>query len=201
MSVRIKICGMTNLEDALLCADEGADALGFVFYPRSPRAVSPEAAQEIICQLPPFLTTVGVFVNETAERIAEIAAFCGLDAVQLHGDESPDFCDHMTRRVVKAFRMREGVEPPFAAYRADAFLLDAYLEGTPGGTGRRFDWTRARDAKRHGRIILAGGLTLDNLAEAIRVAQPDAVDVSSGVEAAPGKKDPSKVRAFCRHRT
>lgn len=197
--VRIKICGITNLEDALLAAELGADALGFIFYPKSPRAVSPEAAREIIRRLPPFVLTVGVFVDEEPARVQEIAAYAGLDWLQLHGAESPDSCRTVGRRVIKGFRVKGEeslalLEPYHGAVQA--FLLDTYRPGTPGGTGETFDWELAHRAKEFGPIILAGGLIPDNVAEAIRTARPAAVDVASGVEAAPGKKDPDKLKTF-----
>lgn len=197
--VRVKICGMTNRDDALLAAELGADALGFIFYPKSPRAISPEAAREIIRRLPPFVLTVGVFVDEEPARVEELAAYAGLDWLQLHGAESPDYCRAVGRRVIKGFRVKgEESLALLAPYHGavQAFLLDTYRPGTPGGTGETFDWELARRAKELGPIILAGGLTYNNVAQAIRQAQPDAVDVASGVEAAPGKKDPDKLRAF-----
>ncbi|MEJ5330958.1 MAG: phosphoribosylanthranilate isomerase [Desulfobaccales bacterium] len=190
---------MTNLEDALLAAELGADALGFIFYPKSPRAIRPEAAREIIRQLPPFVLTVGVFVDEEQARVREIVAYAGLDWLQLHGAESPGYCRAVGRRVIKGFRVKgEESLALLASYHGavQAFLLDTYRPGTPGGTGETFDWELARRAKEHGPIILAGGLTPDNVAQAIRQAQPAAVDVASGVEAAPGKKDPNKLKAF-----
>jgi phosphoribosylanthranilate isomerase len=197
--VRIKICGITNLTDAQLAAELGAHALGFIFYPKSPRSIAPEAVREIIRQLPPFVATVGVFVDENAPRVREIASLAGLDWVQLHGQETPDYCRSLGHRVIKGFRIK-GPESlaQLTDYReaAQALLLDTYKPGTPGGTGETFDWDLARQAKKYGAIILAGGLTPANVAQAIRVAQPMAVDVASGVEAAPGKKDPEKLRAF-----
>jgi phosphoribosylanthranilate isomerase len=197
--VRIKICGITNLDDALLAADLGADALGFIFYPKSPRHLAPEAAREIIAQLPPFVAAVGVFVDEEAARVRDLAAKVRLDWVQLHGQESPEYCRHLGRKVIKGFRIQgesslQEIEPFQGA--AQALLLDTYKPGQVGGTGEIFDWPLARQAKKYGPIILAGGLTPDNVAQAIRVAQPQAVDTASGTEAAPGKKDPEKLRAF-----
>lgn len=197
--VRVKICGMTNRDDALLAAELGADALGFIFYPKSPRAITPEAAREIIRRLPPFVLTVGVFVDEEPARVEEIAAFTGLDWLQLHGAESPEYCRAMGRRVIKGFRIKgEESLALLAPYHGavQAFLLDTYRPGTPGGTGQTFDWELARRAKEFGPIILAGGLTPDNVAEAIHTVRPAAVDVASGVEAAPGKKDPNNLKAF-----
>jgi phosphoribosylanthranilate isomerase len=197
--VRIKICGITNLEDALLAAELGADALGFIFYAQSPRKVAPEAAREIIAQLPPFVAAVGVFVDEATTAVQELAANVGLDWVQLHGQESPEYCRNLGRRVIKGFRIQdEDSLRLLADYQgaAQALLLDTYKKGQMGGTGEIFDWHLARKAKKYGHIILAGGLNPENVAQAIEVAGPDAVDVASGTEAAPGKKDPGKLRAF-----
>jgi len=197
--VRAKICGITNLEDALLAAELGAHALGFIFYPKSPRAVRPEVARDIIRQLPPFVVTVGVFVDEDAELVRDMATTVGLDWLQLHGRESPDYCRSLGRRVIKAFRIKDesslSLLPEYAG-AVQAFLLDAYLPDVPGGTGDSFDWDLARRAQEFGPIILAGGLTAENVAAAIRAARPQAVDVASGVEAAPGRKDPEKLIAF-----
>ena len=197
--VRVKICGITNLEDALLAAELGADALGFIFYPKSPRHVAPEAARSIIAQLPPFVASVGVFVDEAAAVVQELAAKVRLDWVQLHGQESPDYCRNLGRKVIKAFRIQdEDSLRQLADYRgaAQALLLDTYKKGQVGGTGEIFDWHLARKAKKYGPIILAGGLTSENVALAIATAGPAAVDAASGTEAAPGKKDPAKLRAF-----
>jgi phosphoribosylanthranilate isomerase len=197
--VRIKICGITNLEDALLAAQLGADALGFIFYPPSPRFVTPDAARAIIPQLPPLVTTVGVFVDEDAATIMELAGQAGLDWLQLHGQEPPEYCRALDRRVIKVFRIRDAASlGRLQDYQgaAQAFLLDTYKKGQVGGTGETFDWDLAREAKKYGPIILAGGLTAENVAQAIAVAQPQAVDLASGVEAYPGKKDPEKLRAF-----
>jgi phosphoribosylanthranilate isomerase len=197
--VRIKICGITNLEDARLAADLGADALGFIFYPKSPRYIAPEQARQIIAQLPPLVTSVGVFVDEEAQVVRALAATVGLDWVQVHGQEPPDYCRSLGRRVLKGFRIRDAnsladLEPFRGAVHA--FLLDTYKKGQVGGTGEAFDWRLAHEAKKYGRIVLAGGLTPENVAQALKVAQPDAVDVASGTEAAPGRKDPDKLRAF-----
>jgi phosphoribosylanthranilate isomerase len=197
--VKIKICGITNLADALLTAELGADALGFIFYPQSPRHVAPEAARAIIAQLPPFVAAVGVFVDEAAAMVRDLAARVGLDWVQLHGQESPEYCRGLGGKVIKGFRIRDEkslleLEP----YRhiVQAFLLDTYKKGQVGGTGEVFDWQLAREARKYGRIILAGGLSAENAAQAIAIALPDAVDAASGTEATPGKKDPAKLRAF-----
>lgn len=197
--VKVKICGITSLDDALLALDAGADALGFVFYPPSSRNISPEQAAYIIRQLPPFIQTVGLFVNESLERVNRTADACGLDIIQLHGEESPDFCAGVTRRVLKALRVKNAASlEPMAFYQVSAFLLDAWSPTAPGGTGETFNWDLALDASRRDRIILAGGLTPDNIADAIRQVRPYGVDVSSGVECAPGRKDPEKVREFIR---
>ena len=197
--IKIKICGITNIEDALLAAELGADALGFIFYPQSPRKVAPETAREIIAHLPPFVASVGVFVDEAAAVVQELAARVGLDWVQLHGQESPEYCRNLGRRVIKGFRIQDAESlRPLADYReaAQALLLDSYKQGQVGGTGTAFDWRLAREAKPYGQIILAGGLTPENVAPAIAAAQPQAVDSASGTEAAPGRKDPAKLRAF-----
>lgn len=199
--IRIKICGITNLDDALLAAGLGADALGFIFYPPSPRAVAPDAARDIIAQLPPLVTTVGVFVDEDPATVKDLAAKAGLDWIQLHGKETPEYCRYLDRRVIKAFRVRgEHTLQELAAYRsaAQAFLLDTYKKDQPGGTGETFDWDLAREAGKYGPIILAGGLTPGNVTRAVAAARPRAVDVASGVESRPGKKDPEKLRAFFR---
>ena len=197
--VRVKICGITNLEDALLAADLGAQALGFIFYSKSPRSIKPEAARDIISSLPPLVLSIGVFVDEEAGVVREVAATVGLDWVQLHGQESSEYCRALKRRVIKGFRVQD--ESSLAVlpdYRdaVQALLLDTYRPGTPGGTGETFDWELARRAQDYGPIILAGGLTAANISQAITVAQPAAVDVASGVEAGPGVKDPEKLRAF-----
>ena len=198
--VKVKICGITNIEDALHAAGCVADALGFVFYDRSPRCLSPEAARGIIAELPPFVTAVGLFVNETPERIRQIADFCGLDVLQLHGDEVPADCDFAPRRVVKALRVKKAASlDGHAAYAVSALLLDAWVAGTYGGTGERFNWELAAAVARQRPVILAGGLRAENVAAAVHTVRPYGVDVSSGVEAAPGIKDPAKVEAFIRN--
>ena len=197
--VRVKICGITNPEDASLAAALGADALGFIFYPKSPRFVRPEAARNIIRGLPPLVLTVGVFVDQEAGEVRELAGRVGLDWVQLHGQESPEYCHTLSRRVIKVFRVKgDEIYAQISAYQGavQAFLLDTFKPGIPGGTGKVFDWEVARQAKEYGPIILAGGLTPENVAQAIGVAQPAAVDVASGVEKEPGQKDPEKLRAF-----
>ena len=196
---RVKICGITNLEDASHASMSGADALGFVFYPGSPRFINPDLVRRIIADLPPLVTTVGLFVNETPARIREMVEFCGLNTVQLHGDEEPDQCNYPPCRVIKALRLRQQMESSlFAAYRVSALLLDAYIPDQFGGTGQRCDWQQAADIAAQHRVILAGGLNPENVAEAVRQVHPYGVDVSSGVEEKPGKKDPEKVARFIR---
>ncbi len=195
---RVKICGITNKEDALLAVEAGADALGFVFFKESPRYISHDAAREIIAHVPAFVSTVGVFVNEPAWRIHEIMKITGLDIAQLHGDESPRECSKF-RRVIKALRVAKLTDlDPIKQYDASAFLLDTYSKDSYGGTGTTFNWDIAVEAKRYGNIVLAGGLTPDNVADAVRHVAPFAIDVSSGVEAEKGKKDPVKLREFIR---
>ncbi len=204
MHIRIKICGLTRAEDALAAVQAGADAVGFVFVPGTPRAVEPAKAAAISRQLPPFVARVGLFVNAEAEFIRATVALAGLDTVQLHGEEPPCLAAALrdVSKVIKAFRIRSAESlAELPAYRdaVDALLLDAYVPGAHGGTGARFDWVHARAARELGRpVILAGGLTPGNAAEAVRQARPYALDVSSGVESAPGLKDPEKVRQFIR---
>ncbi len=196
--VRVKICGITNLDDALAAVEAGADTLGFVFYRGSPRHVSPKAAGRIIAKLPPFVTTVGVFVDEPPEGVGETMRLACPDMAQFHGNEPPKLC-RVGCRSVKAIRVRNLSDlEPLRRYRVSAYLLDAYDPKAPGGTGRAFNWDIAVEAKRFGRIILAGGLTPENVADAVRHVRPYAVDVSSGVEAKKGKKDHEKVRLFVR---
>lgn len=177
----------------------GADALGFVFFRKSPRNIDPDDARDIIRQLPPFVQTVGLFVNEEAVVVNAMADRCGLDIVQLHGDEAPDYCGMINRRVVKAFRVKDVVSlGALRDYRVAGYLLDAWSRDAYGGTGHTFDWDLARDAVSCGPLVLAGGLTPSNVAEAVHRVRPYAVDVSSGVESSPGQKDPVKVREFIR---
>jgi phosphoribosylanthranilate isomerase len=200
MPTRVKICGITNWEDARLSVDLGASALGFNFYPPSPRAISPADAWSIIRRLPPFVEAVGVFVDWPPLVVDTLARAVRLGAVQLHGTESPADVAELARKhcVIKALRVGRGFRVgSIARYKAaDAILLDGFVRGLHGGTGRTLDWKLARVASLHGRIILAGGLVPENIAEAIRVARPYAVDVATGVEARPGKKDPVKLRAL-----
>jgi phosphoribosylanthranilate isomerase len=198
MTVRIKICGITNEEDALAAAHLGADALGFIFAP-SPRRISVERAREIIKVLPPLVQTVGVFVNEDPEKVLSTAAACGLDILQLHGSESVDYCSRFDRRVIKAVRLQSRDElKNLSKYVnvVDALLLDTYVPNKLGGTGITFDWKLAVEARRYGRIVLAGGLNPENVAAAISMVKPYAVDASSGLERSPGVKDHEKMARF-----
>jgi phosphoribosylanthranilate isomerase len=198
MTVRIKICGITNEEDGLAAAKFGADALGFIFAP-SPRRISAERAREIIKVLPPFVKTVGVFVDEDPEMVSSIAAICGLDVLQLHGSESIDYCGGFDRRVIKAVRLRSRDDlKSLSKYVnvVDALLLDTYVPNKLGGTGITFDWNLAAEARRYGRIILAGGLNPENVAAAISMVKPYAVDASSGLEQSTGAKDHQKMAKF-----
>ena len=197
-SVRIKICGITNVDDALCAAKLGADAVGFVFA-RSPRQVSPEEAKSIAAALPPLVQTVGVFVDEDLKSVLSIAAFCHLDLLQFHGQEGPDYCAQFDRRVIKAVRVKTRAEVAVCSeYRevVDAFLLDTFVSGQSGGTGQTFDWNLGREAKQYGPIILAGGLHADNVADAIAAVRPYAVDASSQLEKNPGTKDHEKMARF-----
>ncbi len=198
MSTRIKICGITRLGDALAACELGVDALGFVFHKPSPRYLDPEKAAGIISKIPRLVTTVGVFVDLPPEELRQIVSTAGLDRAQLSGDESPQYCRALGVSWIKGFRLavREdlGKIPAYAA--GGDFLLDSYVKGVPGGTGRKFNWEWAALARSHGRVILAGGLGPDNVAGAIRTAAPYAVDVSSAVEREPGIKDHEKIKRF-----
>ena len=190
--VRVKICGITNHRDARMSVEMGADAIGFIFAP-SPRQITPEKAREIICGIPPFVQTVGAFVNENPDSIREIIGSCGLDLIQLHGDETPEICAEFMPQAIKAFRFREGsVLQSIRPYRGKirAMLFDSYDEKIRGGTGKTCNWDLAVRGKDSGiPIILSGGLTPSNIEKAIASVKPFAVDVNSGVEKRPGKKD------------
>ena len=201
MSIKIKICGITNQEDAGVAVEAGADALGFVFYAQSPRCLEAAVAKRIIAQLPPFVLPVGVFVNQDQETIRQVFDECGLAFAQLHGDETPMFCDSLGRPVLRALRLRDrGSLLALAEYKGRVgvrgFVVDAFSSETYGGTGQTVDWTLAREVTKSAPILLAGGLTPSNVQEAIRQVQPYGVDVSSGVEDRPEKKDHEKIRAF-----
>ncbi|MBI5789540.1 MAG: phosphoribosylanthranilate isomerase [Candidatus Schekmanbacteria bacterium] len=194
---KIKICGITNLDDALFVIRLGVDALGFIFAAESLRQVCPETAREIIGQLPPFITTVGVFVNQGLEYIQNLREFCRLDVVQLQGEETPEFCRLLEGRIIKAIRVRDAESlSVMQDYQVNAFLLDTYQAGQSGGTGKTFDWRLAVQAKEYGTIILSGGLNPQNVREAIGQVQPYAVDTASGVEISPGVKDWKKLEEF-----
>jgi len=195
---RIKVCGITRQADALYAASLGVDAVGFVLA-KSPRRVDPQVVKEISLSLPPFVSTVGVVVDMELELLAKTAAFCRLHWVQLHGHESPEYCRALDVRVIKAIRVKDKKSlKAMAAYKGfvDGFLLDTYVKGKPGGTGKTFDWTLVKEAKEYGPVILSGGLTAEEIRAAIDVARPYGVDVSSGIESAPGVKDREKMRCF-----
>lgn len=205
--IKVKICGITNLEDAIASCEDGADALGFIFYRKSVRFIEPEEAKVIIRELPPFVTTVGVFVDEDADKIHEIVKAVGLHVVQLHGSETPEFCQGIQAKVIKAFRIKgtkvvggvargQTVDKEMERYHVSAYLMDTYREDVEGGTGATFNWSVAKEATKTGRLILSGGLTPENVRQAVKIVTPYAVDVSSGVEERPGKKDLKKVMEF-----
>jgi phosphoribosylanthranilate isomerase len=198
MSTRVKICGITNLADAQAAVEAGADALGFIFYEKSPRFVSLKTAAEISKQLPPFIMRAGVFVDAPEDFVLRAIGECGLTLLQFHGDEPPEFCTQFGLMSMKAFRIRDAESlKKIPDYQTDAYLLDAFSSTTLGGTGERFDWDLAVAAQKFGKpVFLAGGLTPENVADAVRKVRPFGVDVSSGVESAPGKKDHAKVKAF-----
>jgi len=199
MPTRVKICGLTRLEDAQRAVELGAAALGFNFYPPSPRYIEPAAARAIVRQLPPFVTAVGVFANETdACHVISLARQAGVAAVQMHGPGFPALHELLSAyTLVVAVAVREGFKPEeLGRFKPSAYLLDAFDPDRLGGTGKTFDWNVAREALHYGPIILAGGLTPENVAQAVREVRPFAVDVASGVESAPGIKDPAKLRAF-----
>lgn len=193
--VKVKICGLTNVEDALAAVELGADALGFVFAP-SVRQLTPQKAREIVEKLPPFIIKVGVFSGRaaSAQEVKYVLEYCGLHLAQLHGDIEPALCGNLFPRCVRAVQVKDEktLEKELPLYQATAYLLD----GSAGGEGLTFNWTLAKTAKKYGLIILAGGLTPENVGQAIEVARPYAVDVSSGVESSPGKKDYKKMKLF-----
>jgi len=199
MPTRVKICGITRLADARLAVELGACALGFNFFRPSRRYVAPEKAREIIEQLPPFVTAVGVFADEIdPEHVVRVAQQAGVAVIQLHGPRFPGLSTVLkSYPLIRAVTVKADFKPAdLARLKADAFLLDTFDAAAPGGTGKTFDWKLARAAKRYGTIILAGGLTPENVGAAIRAVRPYAVDVATGVESAPGRKDPAKLRAF-----
>ena len=201
MTIQVKICGITNPEDAAAAVEAGADAVGFVFHRKSPRYVEPQVVKSIVAGLPPFILTVGVFVNEELKVVRDVMDSCGLSLAQLHGDESAAYCETLGRPVVKAIGIKDQASLlALAEYKGRAqvrgFLLDAFAPDAYGGTGRTTDWSVAAEIAKSVTVILAGGLNPDNVATAVATVKPYAVDVSSGVEASPGKKDHTKIRAF-----
>jgi phosphoribosylanthranilate isomerase len=198
MSTRVKIFGITNLADAQAAVEAGADLLGFIFYKKSPRHMTIPAAAKILKRLPASVLRVGVFANAEEELVTRAIGECGLGLLQFHGDEPPEFCNRFGLMSMKAFRIRDAESlKELPKYPTEAWLLDAYSAGNLGGTGKKFNWDLAIEAQKFGKpIFLAGGLTPENVAAAVRKVQPFGVDVSSGVESSPGKKDRAKVRAF-----
>jgi phosphoribosylanthranilate isomerase len=193
MMTRIKICGITKLHDALTAADLGVDAVGFVFVP-SKRRISPAKAREIITALPPFITTAGIFMNTPLRQIEEIADYTGIDIIQLHGDETPEYCQQITRRVVKRLAIVPDQNPDHFARIMRIYSVSAWLIDPGAGSGEVFDWRSIQGIK--GRLIIAGGLTPENVRQAIELLSPYGVDVSTGVETIPGEKDYDKLQAF-----
>jgi phosphoribosylanthranilate isomerase len=199
--VKVKICGITNYEDAHLAVEAGADALGFVLYRQSLRYVRPDTVRAIVASLPPLVVPIGVFVNEQAEVVRQLMDDCGLALAQLHGDEPSSYCETLGRPMIKAVRLKDrhsllAVAEFHGRAGVRGFVIDTFSEQAYGGTGRPVDWTLAGEIARTAPVLLAGGLTPDNVGEAIRSVRPYGVDVSSGVEAKPGKKDPVKVKSF-----
>lgn len=198
MATHVKICGITRPEDGVAACQHGASAIGLVFYEPSPRAVTIEQARAIVAALPPFVSVVGLFVNAGAERVNEVLRQVSLDLLQFHGDESPEYCGSFGRRYFKAIRMRADIDLSLECARytdATAILLDTYQKGVPGGTGETFEWQRVPKGLPKP-VILAGGLDAENVAEAIHLVSPYAVDVSGGVEADKGVKDSNKIAAL-----
>lgn len=199
MAIIVKICGITTVEDALAAIDAGADWLGFNFYKKSPRYLDPRIAQTILEEIPSSLTKVGIFVNEPAQQVLDLAVELGLDLLQFHGDESAEYCNAFARPWYRAFRLKTDFDlATLADYHAEYHLVDAHVEKAFGGTGVLADWQLARDVKQYGRLILSGGLRPDNILQALCETRPDGVDVASGVESAPGIKDHRKMEEFIR---
>lgn len=200
MKIRIKICGITRTEDAKTAAHLGVDALGFIFVKKSPRYIEAQSAAEIVRELPPFVSRVGVFVDETIEKIVEICRIANIDTVQLHGSESPEFCAKVPLPVVKAISVNDETDISIIdTYAVSGILLDTWSTGMSGGTGKAFDWNIAKKAcLRNEHIILAGGLGPSNLEDALSAVQPYGVDINSGVEIKPGIKNPHKIREVIR---
>jgi phosphoribosylanthranilate isomerase len=203
MSTKVKICGVTNLGDAELAVSFGAWAIGLVFYPESPRRCEDEVAAEIGTALKRRTEVVGVFVNAPLEEVVASVEGASLTMIQLHGDEGPLYCQEAGRRtgakVIKAARIRDSAQiRALSAYKTDYHLLDTFVPGRPGGTGQRFDWSLAAEHPREPPILLSGGIRPENVAEAVTLVRPFAIDVASGVESSPGRKDPEKLKAFFR---
>lgn len=198
MSVKVKICGITSVTDGQAAVEAGADMIGLMFYERSPRNIPLATAAEISRALPPFVVKVGVFVNPEEDAVLRAIGECGVTLLQFHGEETPEFCTQFGVMSMKAFRVRDAASlADLPKYQTDAWLLDAFSPAAHGGTGAKFNWDLAIEAKLLGRpVFLAGGLTPENVGAAVRQVQPFGVDVSSGVESAPGRKDHAKVRAF-----
>jgi len=198
MPVRVKICGVARVSDALAAVEAGADAVGLMFYEASPRFVTHATAAKVVQALPPFVAKVGVFVNPSEADVRLAITECGIDTLQFHGDEPPEFCRQFGLKTIKAFRIQNADSlKALSAYSSETWLLDSFVPGQPGGTGATFNWRLAAEAVRQNRpVLLAGGLTPQNVAEAVRQVRPYGVDVSTGVESAPGKKDAAKVGAF-----
>lgn len=193
----VKICGITNLDDALLSVEAGADALGFIFYDQSPRAVKPLAVRRIVEYLPRHVTKVGVFVHAAPKDVSAVCREVKLSAAQLYGKQTQAELRELETGVIKAFQVGKGFDVRILSrYSVDAFLLDTLVKGKAGGTGKTFDWNIAQKATKYGKVILSGGLNPENVSEAVRFVRPYGVDVCSGVEARPGKKDPNKVTEF-----
>ncbi|MBI2485367.1 MAG: phosphoribosylanthranilate isomerase [Deltaproteobacteria bacterium] len=194
---KIKICGITNIEDAILAIDLGADALGFMFYEESKRYIKPLEARCIISQLPPFITTVGVFVNQELDEINDMKEKAGFDTIQLHGDESPELCTKLGGKAIKTIRVRDSINSrEVESYPTQAILFDTYSTKGYGGTGESFSWEILKDLNTTKKIILSGGLSPENVVQAIQTVKPYAVDISSGVEEYYGKKSPEKLKKF-----
>lgn len=194
--MKVKICGITNIEDSLLCSELGADAIGFIFYRNSKRYVSVEKTFKICRQLPPFLSKVGVFVNESADKINRITNLLNLDYVQFHGDESAEFCDKINSKIIKAFRINDDFDFRVVEnYKNHNILLDTYSSIDYGGTGQSFDWNLIPEELK-GKIILSGGISSENITKVYNNIKPSAVDLSSSVEFSPGKKDGYKLKEF-----
>jgi len=194
--IGVKICGITNIGDAYWAAESGADALGFIFYPNSQRYIAPERAKEILQKIPGSIGRVGVFVNQEIQVVKEIVSFCGLRLIQLHGEESPQYCRQfpMSALIKAVSHCAEEERQKLENYIVKAILVDAHEPGRYGGTGKNSDWALALKVKKTHRLILAGGLNKENIKRAIKIVRPCAVDINSGVETSPGKKDPHKIR-------